>query len=73
MNPLDDKIKKDEKKVDELRNKLHPIDKLADDAHKALGDTLHGAERDSKGLDDDLKEINKKLDRIKKKIKDNEQ
>ena len=72
MNPLDVKIKNDEKKIDELRNRLHPIDKLADDAHKSLGDTLHGAARDSKGLDEDLAEINKKLDRIKKKVSDNE-
>ena len=72
MSPFDDKIKRDEKRVDELRNKLHPIDKLADESHKAIGDTLHGAARDSKGLNDDLVEISKKLDRIKRKIGNND-
>ena len=72
MNPLDEKVKKDEKKVDELRNNLHPIDKIADSAHRALGDTLHGAARDSKGLSDDLLEIDQKLDQIKKKITEND-
>ena len=72
MSPLDDKIKRDEKRVDELRNKLRPIDRLADESHKAIGDTLHGATRDSKGLNDDLVEISKKLDRIKRKIGNND-
>ena len=43
LDDTDDKIKKDEKRIDELRNQLRPIDKAADDAHKALGDSIRGA------------------------------
>ena len=69
----DRKIKADEKHIDELRAKLRPIDKACDDAHKALGDSIRNAERDLKGLDDDLRDLERKADRIKKKLEYNDE
>lgn len=72
LNDAHYKIAKDEKHIDELRAKLRPIDKAADDAHKALGDSLRGADRSLKALDDDLRDLERKGDRIKKKLDHNE-
>ena len=69
----DRKIKADEKHIDELRARLRPIDKACDDAHKALGDSIRNAERDMKGLDDDLRDLERKADRIKKKLEYNDE
>ena len=69
----DRKIKADEKHIDELRARLRPIDKACDDAHKALGDSIRNAERDMKGLDDDLRDLERKADRIKKKLEHNDE
>lgn len=67
LNKVDDKINADEAKIDDLRNKLHPFDKLADQVHRSLGDVAHGVERDAKGCEEDLNSLNKKLEEIQKK------
>ena len=69
----DKQIKADEKHIDDLRARLRPIDKACDDAHKALGDSIRNAERDMKGLDDDLRDLERKADRIKKKLEHNDE
>ncbi len=67
----DEEVKSDEREIDALKVQLRPIDKLADEAHRGLGDDLRGLELNVKACTDDLKDLDKKLERIEKKDEKN--
>lgn len=63
----DEEVKADEREIDALKARLRPLDKLADLAHRGLGDDLKGLELRIKACTDDLKDLDKKLERIEVK------
>ena len=67
--PTESGLNEAEKKIDELTSQLRPIERAADNANRAMGETLRAAERGLAGVEDDLGELDEKHARIEKKLK----
>ena len=69
LEAAEDRMKGDNQRADELREKLRPLKNQVEDVERSLGDKKSDLERSMRNLNDDLRELDKRIALSDKNLK----